>query len=153
MNLWLGVICQSNLEIAGSPRNIFRYRLTCKLCGGRALDERLVRKSWRSIKLRIPYMYYMGLSTSGLSSAGKRETTQIISLRSLNLCLSGKGSHFPKTPRRLAQKQPSFKESVTAHWSRKSGAEDVSRLKQSTEDYGCLRIYAVGVVGERSDVQ
>ena len=25
--LWLGVICQSNAEIAGSPRNIFRYSL------------------------------------------------------------------------------------------------------------------------------
>ena len=24
-DLWLGVICQSNPEIAGSPRNIFRY--------------------------------------------------------------------------------------------------------------------------------
>ena len=24
-DLWLGVICQSSPEIAGSPRNIFRY--------------------------------------------------------------------------------------------------------------------------------
>ena len=30
--------------------------------------------------------------------------------------LSGKGSGFAQTARRLAQKQPSFKESVTAHW-------------------------------------
>ncbi len=26
--LWLGVKCQSNPEIAGSPRNVFRYSLT-----------------------------------------------------------------------------------------------------------------------------
>jgi hypothetical protein len=31
--------------------------------------------------------------------------------------LSGKGSGVAKTARRLAQKQPSFKECVTAHWS------------------------------------
>ena len=36
--LWLGVICQSNPEIAGSPRNIFRYSLRKKLWWGRALD-------------------------------------------------------------------------------------------------------------------
>ena len=24
-DMWLGVICLTNLEIAGSPRNIFRY--------------------------------------------------------------------------------------------------------------------------------
>ncbi len=29
-DLWLGVICQSNLEIAGSPRNIFRYSLLAR---------------------------------------------------------------------------------------------------------------------------
>jgi len=27
--LWVGVKCQSNLEIAGSPRNVLRYSLTC----------------------------------------------------------------------------------------------------------------------------
>ena len=26
--LWVGVKCQSNLEIAGSPRNVLRYSLT-----------------------------------------------------------------------------------------------------------------------------
>ena len=48
--------------------------------------------------------------------------------------LSLKGSHFPNTARRLAQKQPPFKESVTAHWSMESGAQDVSRIKSSAED-------------------
>ncbi len=31
--------------------------------------------------------------------------------------LSFKGSFFSQTARRLAQKQPPFKDSVTAHWS------------------------------------
>ena len=36
--LWIGVKGQSNLEIAGSPRNIFRYSLVSFTNGGRALD-------------------------------------------------------------------------------------------------------------------
>ena len=36
--LWIGVICQSSLEIAGSPRNISRYGLKIIDHGGRALD-------------------------------------------------------------------------------------------------------------------
>jgi len=36
--LWLGVKGQSNSEIAGSPRNIFRDSLTYKSNGGRALN-------------------------------------------------------------------------------------------------------------------
>ena len=37
--LWVGVKGQSNQEIAGSPRNIFRYSLGQLSDGGRALDE------------------------------------------------------------------------------------------------------------------
>ena len=36
-DLCLGVICQSNPEIAGSPRNIFRYSVPM-MPRGRALD-------------------------------------------------------------------------------------------------------------------
>ena len=36
--LWIGVKGQTNLEIAGSPRNIFRYGLALISNGGRALD-------------------------------------------------------------------------------------------------------------------
>jgi hypothetical protein len=41
--LWIGVKGQSNSDIAGSPRNIFRYSLGAALVaavpgGGRALD-------------------------------------------------------------------------------------------------------------------
>ena len=38
-DLWLGVKGQSNLEIAGSPRNSFRASLLIESRGGRALDR------------------------------------------------------------------------------------------------------------------
>jgi len=31
--LWVAVKCQSNSEIAGSPRNVFRYSLRCFVAG------------------------------------------------------------------------------------------------------------------------
>ena len=37
--LWLAEKFQSNLEIAGSPRNRFRPSLEIKLAGGRALNK------------------------------------------------------------------------------------------------------------------
>jgi len=37
-DLWLEVICQSNLEIAGSPRNIFRYSPELFFCEVERLD-------------------------------------------------------------------------------------------------------------------
>ena len=36
--LWLAVKCQSNTEIAGSPRNAFRCSVLVESDGGRALD-------------------------------------------------------------------------------------------------------------------
>ena len=51
--LWLEVICQANLEIAGSPRNIFRYSGLI-VSGGRALDGFERRKPFGPLKLRIP---------------------------------------------------------------------------------------------------
>ena len=38
--LWVGVKCQANPEIAGSPRNAFRCSLGVGRGGGRALDRR-----------------------------------------------------------------------------------------------------------------
>ncbi len=46
--------------------------------------------------------------------------------------LSGKGGGLPKTDRRLAQKQPSFKESVIAHCSTCIGRQS----EHSTETGG-----------------
>ncbi len=37
-DLWLGVICLSNSEIAGSPRDIFRYSLVLIFRGVERLD-------------------------------------------------------------------------------------------------------------------
>ena len=37
--LWLGVKCQTNPEIAGSRRNNFRVSVRRERTGGRALDE------------------------------------------------------------------------------------------------------------------
>jgi hypothetical protein len=37
-DLWVGVKCQPNLEIAGSPRKVYRDRLVEKLSRGKALD-------------------------------------------------------------------------------------------------------------------
>ena len=37
--LWIGVKCQTNPEIAGSRRNNFRVSVTPMNCGGKALNE------------------------------------------------------------------------------------------------------------------
>ena len=37
--LWIGVKCQSNTEIAGSPRNSFRASVGNEFHGGKALSE------------------------------------------------------------------------------------------------------------------
>lgn len=51
--LWVAVKCQSSPEIAGSPRNVFWYRLVFEPFRGRALEGCLVRKRRHPIKLRI----------------------------------------------------------------------------------------------------
>jgi hypothetical protein len=53
-DLWLEVICQSNSEIAGSLRNIFRYSVKCLVLGVELLDECLGSNLWHLTKLRIP---------------------------------------------------------------------------------------------------
>ena len=64
--------------------------------------------------------------------------------------LSVERSRIPQTARRLAQKQPSFKESVTAHWSTlEFGAENEPRLKHSAEDTDFFDVRVKKVVGER----
>ena len=49
--------------------------------------------------------------------------------------LSGKGCGVARTARRLAQKQPSFKECVIAHWSR-IVAPKIQGAKPITEAWG-----------------
>ena len=45
-DLWLGVICQSKVEIAGSLRNIYRYSVKCFSLGVELLDECLKEQSF-----------------------------------------------------------------------------------------------------------
>lgn len=53
--LWIGVKCQSNTEIAGSPRNSFRASVEVESHGGRALNVRWPHPGVLSIiKLRMP---------------------------------------------------------------------------------------------------
>src|SRR5258708_38057339 len=53
--LWIGVKCQPNVEIAGSPRNACRCSRLGERRGGRALDG-LGAKGWlpTPTKLRLP---------------------------------------------------------------------------------------------------
>src|SRR3989344_4745023 len=85
-DLWLVVICQSNSEIAGSPRNIFRYSLQLSLCGVERLDRlsRLCRGS--PTKLRIRKVFFWGVRPARISESGREEKSPDFHLRSLNDC-------------------------------------------------------------------
>ena len=76
--LWLAVKSQSNTEIAGSPRNIFRYSAVYK-DGGRATG----RRSGTQVYCLLPNSEYHPFSTvvssPGANSGYERETTQIVS--------------------------------------------------------------------------
>ena len=52
-DLWIAVICQTSLEIAGSPRKVFRHRGRDKLTGGRATEWVNEGNRVNSTKLRI----------------------------------------------------------------------------------------------------
>ncbi len=73
--VWLEVICLTNLEIAGSPRNIFRYSPINENVRGRALDGTIGSNVDIPIKLRI-LTFMIGVSPIRLSGAGPRETSQ-----------------------------------------------------------------------------
>ncbi len=53
--VWIAVKFQSNLEIAGSPRNSFRASVDYEFNGGKALNELGGASLLNSIKLRMPY--------------------------------------------------------------------------------------------------
>ena len=78
-DLWIGVKCQSNLEISGSLRNRFRASLR-NADRGRALFE--LGASPRlpnSGKLRMLSVNYLGVRMWGISFMFKRETAQTVS--------------------------------------------------------------------------
>ena len=77
-DLRIAVKCQSNSEIAGSRRNIFRYSLFSYFFGGRALDGLSGIFPFNPIKLRIPKKILKGVRMWGLSLIFKRETAQTV---------------------------------------------------------------------------
>ena len=52
--MWIAEKFQSNLDIAGSPRNSFRASVAIKITGGKALNGLGVERLLNPIKLRMP---------------------------------------------------------------------------------------------------
>jgi len=99
-DLWLAVICQTSSEIAGSPRNIFKYSLFAKTQGGRALNG--PRALGSCVQSNSEYLGgAKGISPAG-QAGGARGKQPRFSSKVSKSDLSGKGSIFPQTPRRLA---------------------------------------------------
>ena len=77
--LWVGVKSQSNLEIAGSPRNSFRTSLGVEIRGGRALDGLGVIPSYQTQPNCEYHELYPGVRQWGISLIAARETAQTVS--------------------------------------------------------------------------
>ena len=76
---WLGVKGQTNPEIAGSPRNVFRYSLNLKVDGGRALDGLGGVSLPNPTKPPMPFNRFLRVRLSEISSMVERETAQTTS--------------------------------------------------------------------------
>ena len=114
-DLWLAVKFQSNSDIAGSPRNRLRPSLEVEICEGRALNVRWPRLGvLNAIKLRMSCII-LGSQRAGDNVRTRKEKSPRSPIKVPKSVLSGKGCGVVKTARRLAQKQPSFKECVIAH--------------------------------------
>ena len=77
--VWLAVKFQSNLEIAGSPRNSFRASVWNEFSGGKALYGLGAARLLNPIKLRMPANCFMAVRLCEISRIVKRETAQIYS--------------------------------------------------------------------------
>ena len=77
--VWIAVKFQSNLEIAGSPRNSFRASVDREFNGGKALNELGGASLLNSIKLRMPYKCLSAVRLRAIKSVVKRETAQTYS--------------------------------------------------------------------------
>ena len=89
-DLWLAVKFQSNLEIAGSPRNSFRASVGNEFSGGKALNELGGASLLNSIKLRMPHKCFPAVRLRVIKSVVKRVTAQtyfIFFILIYNLCL------------------------------------------------------------------
>ena len=74
--VWLAVKFQTNLEIAGSPRNSFRASVEYKFNGGKALNGLGGASLLNPIKLRMPYKCSPAVRLRVIKSVVKRETAQ-----------------------------------------------------------------------------
>ena len=74
--LWIAVKFQSNLEIAGSPRNSFRASVGNEFPGGKALNELGGASLLNSIKLRMADNEILGVTLREISFVVERETAQ-----------------------------------------------------------------------------
>ena len=84
--LWVGVKGQSNSEIAGSPRNIFRYSLGPVSDGGRALDGLgAFHQVTEPNQTPNAVHFYSGSQSLGDKLQGRKGNTPDRRLRSLNL--------------------------------------------------------------------
>ena len=100
--LWVGVKCQSNPEIAGSPRNGLRFSPGADALPevGRWMDE----GAWRlptPTKPRMPAAG-PGSETAGAKIRRREGNSPDPRLRPLSLRSSGKGGRTAQTTRRLA---------------------------------------------------
>ena len=77
--LCIGVKCQSNVEIAGSPRNSFRASLEVESIGGRALIGQGGVKPTDPSQTANGCMSSSGVSVRVIRPVRKRETAQTAS--------------------------------------------------------------------------
>ena len=74
--LWIGVKCQSNPEIAGSPRNSFRASVRVKPYGGRALVRLGALLGYRTFPNSEYHKVYLAVRLWVIRSIVERETAQ-----------------------------------------------------------------------------
>ena len=77
--LWLAVKFQTNLEIAGSPRNSFRTSVGYEFNGGKALNGLGGDKLTEPYQTKNVIVKGAGVRQRQLSAVVKRETAQIYS--------------------------------------------------------------------------
>ena len=74
--VWLAVKFQSNLEIAGSPRNSFRASVRNEFSGGKALHEVGAARLLNFSKLRMPHKCFRAVRLRVIKSVVKRKIVQ-----------------------------------------------------------------------------
>ena len=116
-DLWIGVKGQANSVIAGSPRNVFRYSVRCLASEVEHWMGNGASPLTDLNQTPNAGAYKSGSETTGDELRWSKGKQPRPPAKAPNSWLSGKRCGIAKTARRLAQKQPPFKECVIAHWS------------------------------------